>query len=90
MANIPTNNGGQILTAGQSLTGSFFGFTVCSFSASILAQNAQSANFTGLKSTDGSNLISGSITSFPVGTTVWLNISSASLDPNSVPVIFYR
>lgn len=90
MANIPTNNSAHLLLAGQSLTGSYFGFTTCAFSASILAQNAQSANFTGLKLPDGTSLISGSITSFPIGTTIWLNIVSASLDTNSTPVIFYR
>lgn len=85
---IPVNQNGQILLAGQSVSSSFSGFTVCAFSGSL--SNVLTANFTGLKGGDGGSLISGSVTSFLPGTYIPLTIISASLDANSVPVIFYK
>lgn len=88
MGFIPVNKEGQLLIAGQSLTGSFSGFTVCAISGS--ANGTLNANFTGLKEGSGGSLVSGSILSFGPGTTLPLLITSASLDQNSAPVIFYR
>ena len=88
MANIPVNNQAQLLIAGQSLTGSYSGFLVCSFSESFTG--ITTAHITGLKDSIGTNLLSSSAIFFPPGTNVQLMITSASLDLTSCPVLFYR
>jgi hypothetical protein len=78
MANTAFNTNGTISTT--SVTGSFAGFTVVS----------GSATFTGLKDYSNNNVSTGSIalwTALPVGTTVPLYITSASL--SSGAVVFY-
>ena len=78
MANTAFNTLGTLTTG--SITGSFAGFTVVS----------GSATFTGLKDYAGNNVSTGSValwTNIPVGTTVPLYITSASL--SSGAVVFY-
>ena len=78
MANTAFNTLGTIISG--SVTGSFAGFTVVS----------GSATFTGLKDYAGNNVSTGSValwTNIPVGTTVPLYITSASL--SSGAVVFY-
>jgi hypothetical protein len=78
MANTAFNTIGTISTT--SVTGSFAGFTVVS----------GSATFTGLKDYNNTNVSTSSIalwTNIPVGTTVPLYITSASL--SSGAVVFY-
>lgn len=87
MPNIPVNNSGQLLIPGQSATGSFSGFFVCSISESALAN--LNAHFTGLKDGNGGNLISSSGTFFPAGSYVPIIIISASLHTTSCPIILF-
>lgn len=87
MANIPVNKGAQLLVSGASITGSFSGFLVVP-SSSISPEN-QSANFTGLKDGNGTNLISGSNLFVLTGCEVPLTIISASLGANSANVLLY-
>jgi len=78
MANTAFNTLGTIISG--SVTGSFAGFTVVS----------GSATFTGLKDYAGNNVSTGSValwTNIPVGTTVPLYITSASLSTGAV--VFY-
>ena len=77
MANTAFNTNGTISTT--SVTGSFAGFTVVS----------GSAIFTGLKDYSNNNVSTSSIAlwTLPVGTTVPLYITSASLSAGAV--IFY-
>lgn len=78
MANTAFNTSGIISTT--SVTGSFAGFTVVS----------GSATFSGLKDYSGTNVSTGSValwTDIPVGTTIPLYITSASL--SSGAVVFY-
>jgi hypothetical protein len=78
MANTDFNTSGIISTT--SVTGSFAGFTVVS----------GSATFSGLKDYSGTNISTGSValwTDLPVGTTVPLYVTSASL--SSGAVVFY-
>lgn len=88
MANIPVNNNAQLLVSSQSITGSFSGFTV--LPSSSLNPHAQAADFTGLKDGQGANLISGSNLLVLTGTTIWMTITSASLNTNSANVLLYR
>ena len=78
MANIPVNFGGYILTAGNSLTGSYAG-------ALVLGGNG-SGSFTALKDAGGNNLGAFGV---PNGTSIPLYITSASLAAGSSPVLFY-
>jgi hypothetical protein len=78
MANTAFNTFGTIVSG--SVTGSFAGFTVVS----------GSATFTGLKDYAGNNVSTSSValwTNIPVGTTIPLYITSASL--SSGAVVFY-
>jgi hypothetical protein len=78
MANTAFNTNGIISTT--SVTGSFAGFTVVS----------GSATFSGLRDYSGTNVSTGSValwTNLPVGTTVPLYVTSASL--SSGAVVFY-
>ena len=75
MANTAFNTSATISTT--SVTGSFVGFTVVS----------GSATFTGLRDFGGNNISTSSIalwTALPVGTTVPLYITSASLSSGAV------
>jgi hypothetical protein len=78
MANTAFNTNGTISTT--SVTGSFAGFTVVS----------GSATFAGLRDYAGNNVSTSSIalwTNIPVGTTVPIYITSASLSAGAV--VFY-
>ena len=78
MANTAFNTNGTISTT--SVTGSFVGFTVVS----------GSATFAGLRDYAGNNVSTSSValwTNIPVGTTIPLYITSASL--SSGAVVFY-
>lgn len=78
MANTAFNTNGTISTT--SVTGSFAGFTVVS----------GSATFAGLRDYAGNNVSTSSIalwTNIPVGTTVPIYITSASLSTGAV--VFY-
>jgi hypothetical protein len=80
--NTPTGN---LVSAGQSITGSFHGFIVLSLSGST-----SPANFAALKDFNGS-LITGSNLFIPQGANInFLHITSASLAAGSAPVLFYN
>jgi hypothetical protein len=86
MANIPANGTARLLIQGQSLTGSFAGFTVCATVAGTYAV------FTGLKDGAGNQLaISGSPATlrFIEGNTYPIFVTSASLAASSANVLFY-
>ena len=86
MANIPANGTARLLIQGQSLTGSFAGFTVCATVAGTYAV------FTGLKDGAGNELaISGSPATlrFIEGNTYPIFVTSASLAASSANVLFY-
>ena len=86
MANIPANSTARTLIQGQSITGSFAGFTVAATTAGSYAV------FTGLKDANGAELaISGSPATlrFLEGQTYPIFVTSASLAAASANVIFY-
>jgi hypothetical protein len=86
MANIPANPTAVLLTQGQSITGSFAGFTVCATVAGTYAV------FTGLKDANGTQLaISGSPATikFLEGQNYPIFVTSASLAAASANVLFY-
>jgi len=86
MANIPANSSAKLLIQGQSLTGSFAGFTVCATTAGSYAV------FNGLKDANGVELcISGSPATlrFIEGQTYPIFVTSASLAAASANVLFY-
>ena len=86
MANIPANSTARTLIQGQSITGSFAGFTVAATTAGSYAI------FTGLKDANGAELAtSGSPATlrFLEGQTYPIFVTSASLAAASANVIFY-
>lgn len=86
MANIPANATAVTLIQGQSITGSFAGFTVAATTAGTYAV------FTGLKDANGAQLAtSGSPATlrFLEGQTYPIFVTSASLAAASANVIFY-
>jgi hypothetical protein len=86
MANIPVNPTAKFISQGQSVTGSFAGFTVAATTAGSYAV------FTGLKDANGVELcISGSPATlrFLEGQTYPIFVTSASLAASSANVIFY-
>ena len=86
MANIPANATAKLLIQGQSITGSFAGFTVCAVTAGTYAV------FTGLKDYNGVELaVSGSPATlrFLEGQTYPIFVTSASLAATSANVLFY-
>ena len=86
MANIPANPTARPLIQGQSITGSFAGFTVCATVAGTYAV------FTGLKDANGTELaISGSPATikFLEGQNYPIFVTSASLAATSANVLFY-
>ncbi len=92
MANIPVNFGGVILTAGQSVTGSFAGIqSLGTGSASAPTGSTISAWKFGVGLNADARVIEGSGPSFtiPAGVTIPLFITSASLAAGSAPVILY-
>jgi hypothetical protein len=86
MANIPANPTVKTLIQGQSITGSFSGFTVCAVTAGTYAV------FTGLKDGAGNELaVSGSPATirFIEGQNYPIFVTSASLAASSANVLFY-
>jgi len=86
MANIPSNPSAVLLIQGQSITGSFAGFTVCATVAGTYAV------FTGLKDANGTQLaVSGSPATlkFIEGQNYPIFVTSASLAAASANVLFY-
>ena len=86
MANIPANPSAVLLIQGQSITGSFAGFTVCATVAGTYAV------FTGLKDANGTQLaVSGSPATlkFIEGQNYPIFVTSASLAASSANVLFY-
>jgi hypothetical protein len=86
MANIPVNATVKTLIQGQSITGSFAGFTVCATTAGSYAV------FTSLKDATGVELaISGSPATlrFLEGQTYPIFVTTASLAAASANVLFY-
>ena len=86
MSNIPANGTARLLIQGQSITGSFAGFTVCATTAGTYAV------FTGLKDFNGVELaVSGSPATlrFLEGQTYPIFVTSASLAATSANVLFY-
>jgi len=88
MANIPANSTAVLLPQGQSITGSFAGFSVLPNSTTT-PQN-QVAHFKGLRDGNGVSLMgSGSNLFFTAGHTYPIFVTSASLDATSANVLFY-
>ena len=88
MANIPANPTALLLPQGQSITGSFAGFSV--LPASSTTPQTQVAHFTGLRDGNGASLLrSGSSLFFTAGQTYPIFVTSASLDATSANVLFY-
>jgi hypothetical protein len=86
MANIPANASTKLILQGQSVTGSFAGFTVCSTLANSYAV------FTGIKDYNGVELaVSGSPATlrFLEGQNYPIFVTSASLAASSANVLFY-
>jgi hypothetical protein len=87
MANIPANPSAILLTKGQSITGSFAGFTVAATTAGSYAV------FNGLKDANGVELcISGSPATlrFLEGATYPIFVTSASLAATSANILLYN
>ena len=92
MANIPVNFGGVLLTAGNSVTGSFAGITsLGTGSASAPTGSTISAFKYGNTLSSNGSIVEATGTSFtiPAGTTIPLCITSCSLAAGSAPVILY-
>ena len=88
MANIPVNVTAILIKQGESITGSFAGFTVLPNSSTT--PQGQVAHFTGLRDGNGGSLMqSGSNLFFTAGQTYPLFVTSASLDASSANVLFY-
>jgi hypothetical protein len=88
MANIPANPTAVLLAQGQSITGSFAGFSVLPITTT--APQTQVAHFTGLRDASGASLLgSGSSLFFTAGQTYPVFVTSASLDATSANVLFY-
>ena len=88
MANIPSNPTAVLLAQGQSITGSFAGFSVLPNSPT--APQGQVAHFNGLRDGNGASLLrSGSSLFFTAGQTYPIFVTSASLDATSANVLFY-
>jgi len=92
MANIPVNFGGVILTAGQSVTGSFAGMislgtgSLNSITGSIISAFKYGA---GLQANQAIIETTGPSFTIPAGATVPLFITSCSLAALSAPVLLY-
>ena len=93
MANIPVNFGGSILTAGNSITGSFSGIqSLGTGSASAPTGSVIAAFKYGINrdSTNGIIEATGPSFTLPAGVFLPLTITSASLAAGSAPVILYQ
>jgi len=75
-----------VITQSQSITGSFVG---CLALASGSAGGTAPVDFTGLKDLAGNNVFPGAHMFLPPGTSLNINITSASLHSTSAPVMFF-
>jgi hypothetical protein len=75
---------------GQSITGSFYKFQVLA-SGSVIGGSAESpAHFRALRGANGVDLVPAGTGMFiPPGTAIEMQVTSASLDSTSAPVLFY-
>ena len=92
MANIPVNFGGVILTAGQSITGSFAGIQCLGTgSSTAISGSVITALKYGAALGPNQSIIEATVPSFTmnVGDNIPLFITSCSLAANSAPVILY-
>jgi hypothetical protein len=88
MANIPANPTAILIKGGESITGSFAGFSVLPNSQTT--PQGQVAHFIGLRDASGASLLrSGSSLFFTAGQTYPVFVTSASLDSTSANVLFY-
>jgi len=93
MANIPVNFGGALLTAGNSITGSFSGIqSLGTGSINNPTGSLITAFKYGVDRGATNNIIEATGVSFtlPAGVFLPLTITSASLGAGSAPVIFYQ
>ena len=93
MANVPVNFGGTILTAGNSITGSFSGIQSLGTGSAIAPTGSVIASFKyGINrdSTNGIIETTGPSFTLPAGVFLPLTITSASLAAGSAPVVFYQ
>ena len=92
MANIPVNFGGAILTAGQSITGSFAGMISLGTGSLNSPTGSTISTFkygAGLQANQAIIEATGPSFTIPAGATVPLFITSCSLAAGSAPVILY-
>jgi hypothetical protein len=92
MANIPVNFGGIILTAGNSITGSFAGIISLGTGSATAPTGSTIAAFkygNGLQANQSIIEATGVSFTIPAGTTIPLFITSCSLAAGSAPVILY-
>ena len=92
MANIPVNFGGIILTAGNSITGSFAGIISLGTGSATAPTGSTITAFkygNGLQSNQAIIEATGASFTIPAGTTIPLFITSCSLAAGSAPVILY-
>ena len=92
MANIPANFGGYILTAGNSVTGSFAGIQSLGTGSALAPTGSTISAFKyGVATNSNNTIIEASGVSFtiPAGVSVPLFITSCSLAAGSAPVILY-
>ena len=88
MANLPVNPTSRLLIQGQTITGSFAGFSI--LPNSTTSPQSQVAHFNGLRDGNGVSLLrSGSSLFFTAGQTYPIFVTSASLDATSANVLFY-
>jgi len=93
MANVPVNFGGLILTAGNSISGSFSGIqSLGTGSANTPTGSVITAFKYGVDrdSTNGIIEATGPSFTLPAGVFLRLTITSASLAAGSAPVVFYQ
>jgi len=92
MANIPVNFGGVILTAGQSVTGSFAGMISLGTGSLNSPTGSTISEFkygVGLQANQAIIQATGPSFTIPAGVTVPLMITSCSLAALSAPVFLY-
>jgi hypothetical protein len=92
MANIPVNFGGVLLTAGQSVTGSFAGIISLGTGSAVSPTGSTISAFkygNGMNSNQSIIEATGVSFTIPAGATIPLFITSCSLAAGSAPVILY-